>query len=394
PEIIIVRSLAESDLGLFAAHREAARSKQRALNINSEMARLLLARQAYDAGGTDLKCVCKYGSNETRGVRRLGKSGKNWRLGGKKIEGQAFAELDCKDFVLIRTKSENDGTDPVTMIFISKKRDRVVHAGLAIIIERHLDRSMAAFKEGEPQFADVVEHCARLPWDASPRTAVSEPPAKTAPPVSTMPKDESSEPKSKPRTIREKIRNTHLLEQMLKVAGDLSAPAQLRFLETVDRLATQLRELLVATGGIIRVDRNHGTFWPSVRGQRIGFVDGGLANLSMLGSAPIAARVGGYTVIPGDTGPNRESFIDLKHLIDELYAHAEGGVYSDSFPDVGALRDAARISIEAAGAVKLLSDSGEALKWLFLHGALVNPVSRYTDVMREGRIVHPFPDFS
>jgi hypothetical protein len=209
-----------------------------------------------------------------------------------------------------------------------------------------------------------------------------------------MPKDEPAEHGAKPRTIGEKIRNTHLLEQMLKVAGDLSAPAQLRFLETVDRLATQLRELLIATGGIISIDRDHGKFWPSVKGQRIGFVDGGLANLSMLGSAPIAARVGGYTVVPGETGPNRESFIVLKQLIDELYAHDEGGVYSDSFPDIGALRDAARISIEAAGAVKLLTESGEDLRWLFVHGALVNPVSRYTDVMREGRAVHRFPDFS
>lgn len=242
--------------------------------------------------------------------------------------------------------------------------------------------------------ADVAEHCVSLPWQIVPHTAVDRGRTKSILFVPTMPKDEPPERPLKPRTIREKIRNTHFLEQMLKVAGDLSAPAQLRFLETVDRLATQLREILLATGGIIRVDRNHSEFWPSVKGQRIGFVDGGLANLSMLGSAPIAARVGGYTVVPGSTGPERETFVVLKQLIDELYAHEEGGVYSDSFPDIGALRDAARISIEAAGAVNLISELGESLKWLFVHGALVNPVSRYTDVMREGRIAHHFPNFS
>lgn len=394
PEVIVVRSLAESDLGLFAAHRQAAKSKQRALNINSEMARLLLAEEPFNTGGVDLKCVCKYAGQEIRSLRRLGKSGKNWRLGGKKIEGQVFAELDCKDFVLIRTKAENDGTDPVTVLFISKQRDRVLHAGLAAIVERHLDRSMVAFKAGESQFSDVAEHCPPLSWDAAPHSPFSRRRERSHIPVPAMPADEIPEHRSTPRTIREKIRNTHLLEQMLKVAGDLSAPAQLRFLETVDQLATQLRELLLATGGIVRVERNHGAFWPSVKGQRIGFVDGGLANLSMLGSAPIAARVGGYTVIPGQAGPDRESFVVLKQLIDELYAHSEGGVYSDSFPDIGALRDAARISVEAAGAVKLLTESGQGLKWLFLHGALVNPVSRYTDVMRDGRIVHHFPDFS
>lgn len=394
PEIIVVRSLAESDLGLFAAHRASAKSKQRALNINSDMARMILAPGIFDAGGTDLKCVCKFAGQEIRELRRLGKSGKNWRLGGRKLEGQSFAQLDCKDFVLIRTTLENDGTDPVTIIFISKQTNRVVHAGIAAIVEKRLDRSMVTLKEDEPGFVDVAEHCPPLPWEAEPKHVTTVDRTKSVPPISAMPKDEPTERKPKNRTIREKIRNTHLLEQMLKVAGDLSAPAQLRFLETVDRLATQLRELLLATGGIVRIDRNHGAFWPTVKGQRIGFVDGGLANLSMLGSAPIAARVGGYTVVPGSTGPDRETFVVLKQLIDELYAHEAGGVYSDSFPDIGALRDAARISIEAAGAVKLASESRENLKWMFVHGALINPVSRYTDVMREGRVVHRFPDFS
>lgn len=113
----------------------------------------------------------------------------------------------------------------------------------------------------------------------------------------------------------------------------------------------------------------------------------------MLGSAPIAVRVGGYVVTPGVHGPDREQFTMLRYLIDELYAHAEGGVYDNSFPDIGALRDAARISIEAAGAVRMLSDRPD-LSWVMLHGALVNPVSRYTDVMQDGNVRHRFPDFS
>ncbi len=209
----------------------------------------------------------------------------------------------------------------------------------------------------------------------------------------SMPEEADPKLPRGPKTIREKLRSPHILEHMLKAAGDLSAPAQFRFFETVVKLATQLREILLATGGIIRIERNHGAFWPSIRGQRTGFVDGGLANLSMIGAAPIAARVGGYTVVPGAHGAERESFVVLKHLIDELYAHGEGGVYGDTFPDVGALRDAARISIEAAGAVRLLSMYPD-LKWLLLHGALVNPVSRYSDVMQEGRVRHHFPDFS
>src|SRR6185437_16231893 len=100
-----------------------------------------------------------------------------------------------------------------------------------------------------------------------------------------------------------------------------------------------------------------------VAGREVGFIDGGLANLAMLGSVPIAARVGGYVVRPGDYSPQRESFTMLKHLIDELYAAPDGGVYNDSFPDIGALRDAARISIEAAGAVRMLGDNPK-IGWL------------------------------
>jgi hypothetical protein len=165
PEIIVVRSLVESDLGLFAAHRAAAKSKQRALNVNADIARRLLSKEAFDAGGANLNCVCAYGDVVVRESRRLGKSSKNWRLGGHKIEGNAFAELDCKDLALIRTRAGNDGTQPVTIVFISKARDRVVHAGLAAILERQLDGSMAAFEEGDTQFDDLAVHGAAIPWD-------------------------------------------------------------------------------------------------------------------------------------------------------------------------------------------------------------------------------------
>jgi hypothetical protein len=131
-----------------------------------------------------------------------------------------------------------------------------------------------------------------------------------------------------------------------------------------------------------------------VRGSKTAFVDGGVANLSMLGSAPVAARVGGYIVTPGLSGEEREQFVMVKHLIDELYVPPPGGgIYAGLFPDMGALRDAARISVEAAGAVHILQEQSD-VKHLFLHGALVNPVSRYTDLMEDGRPVAVFPDFS
>ena len=390
-EVIVVRSLAESDLALFAAHRAAATSKQRAIQINASVARQLLSAERFAEGGVDLSCTCVFGEHIVQEKRRLGKTGKNWRLGGNQIRGEAFSKLDCKDFILIRSPAGNDGSQPVTITFICRATERVVHAGLVAIVEKKLDQSMAVYHDGASGFADLARYCRAVPWTAPPKRSPAA--ARPQPAIPLMPANETPERVREPKTVREKVRAPHILERMLKVAGDLSAPAQLRFMETVEQLATQLRHVLLETGGITRIEKDHPGLWRSVAGRPIGFVDVGLANLSMLGSAPIAARVGGYIVTPGDRGPERERFTVLKHLIDELYAHADGGVYDDTFPDPGPLRDAARISIEAAGAVRMLSENPE-IATVLLHGALVNPVSRYTDVMRDGVVRHRFPDFS
>ena len=391
-EIIVVRSLKDSDLGLFAVHRPAARSKQRAININAHLAARLLAPTIFAAGGAELECLCIFGDVVIPGKRHFGKVGKNWRLGGKMIEGDAFASLDSADFALIRSVEYNDGSTPITVTFVSRKTDRVTHAGLAAIVARSMKDSMALYDAMTDGFADLMPYC------ATGTAFTSGLPARrraTAPQhaIPIMPRDDAPSSQGRPRTVHEKIRSSYMMERMLRAAADLSAPAQLRFIETVERLASQLREVLLATGGIVNIKHDHHDFWTSVAGQTIGFVDGGLANLSMLGSAPIAARVGGYWVTPGDRTPDREQFKMLKHLIDDLYAHDEGGVYDDVFPDIGALRDAARISIEAAGVVQMLQDVPKA-RWILLHGSLVNPVSRYTDVMEEGRVRHRFPHFS
>lgn len=405
-EIIIVRSLAGSDLGLFAAHRGDARSKQRAININAPIAQALLDEAGFQAGGATLRCTCLFGNIRLESPRLLSKVHKNWRLGGTKIEGAEFGLLDARDFALIRSPRHNDGSQPVTIAFYSRNSDRVVHAGIAAIVERHLHRSTAMFDEGSDAFAGLSRYC---PPASEPRTDQTSKDAGGPPPPAPRPAGPAPHPRPRsttiplmprddigaqyPRTMEEKLRTPHILERMLQVSADLSAPAQLRFMDMVQQLAAGLRAVLLETGGIVRLTRDHPATWQAMRGKPVGFVDGGLANLSMLGSAPIAARVGGYVVTPGDTTPARESFRMLKYLIDELYATEQAGVFRDSFPDIGALRDAARISIEAAGAVRLVSERPD-LGWVMVHGALVNPVSRYTDVMRDEQVRHKFPDFS
>jgi hypothetical protein len=396
-EIVLVRSLTSSDLGIFAAHRPSASSKQRAININAQLAEIMLSPAAYRAGKVVLDCLCKFGNVTDRSHRSFGKVHKNWRLGGNKLRGAEFAQIDSVDFLLLRSVERNDGTEPVAMTFIARSADARSHAELVKIVSSRLKRSMTVFMESETDFADVASLCPARPVvfavssKGSPIVSRRAKVLSIDEPVPPMP--DISRRETRPRTIKEKLHSTHIVGQMLKVSGDMSAPAQLLFLETVEQLAEQLRKVLLRSGKIIKIERDHRSLWKSVAGHKIGFVDGGMANLSMLGAVPVAVRVGGYVVTPGDRSEQRESFVVLKKLIAELYASSVGGVYDGSFPDVGALRDAARISIEAAGGVKLLADNS-SLSWLFLHGALVNPVSRYTDVMKDRQVRYKFPDFS
>ncbi len=390
-EIIIVRSLTNSDLGIFAAHRASATSKQRAININAPIAARLLSKTRYEQGGTMLDCIITFGDQTERSARSFGKVHKNWRLGGSKIEGQAFAELDAADFMLLRSVEANDGSAPLSITFLSRRKHRELHASIGGLVAYKLKGSMTVYDENDKHFGVVSDVCT-----PPPRPATASPPPRHRPaplpasPVAPMP---LLNKQARQRTMREKVRSATLVEQMLKVSSDMSAPAQLAFMDTVEQLADQLRKILLRTNRIIPIPKDHAVQWQRVRGQRIAFIDGGMANLSMVGAAPVAVRVGGYLVTPGDTSEQREDFIVLKKLIAELYTAQNGGVYDGSFPDYGALRDAARISIEAAGAVRVLREHKD-VSWLFLHGALVNPVSRYTDVMRNGTPVHPFPNFS
>lgn len=391
-EIIVIRSLTDSDLGIFATHRSHATSKQRAVNINVPIARRIVASHLFEVEETHLDCISSFKEHHHRERRSFKKVHKNWRLGGKKIEGTCFGQLDSKDFMLLRTVEYNDGEHPVYIKFIGKNSDPVVHAGIAAILEKKLSRSMAVIAQNDDNFEEMAKYCPNDETliserkNRSPNTSISDFPP--------MPVQKVTE-NIKPRSMKEKLRQPHIIEQMLHVAADLSAPAQLRFIETVESLASTLRELLILTNRLVSVPKNHGEVWKKHAGKPVGFVDGGLANLKMLGSVPIAARVGAYTVIPGDHTVDREDFRMMNCLINELYTNGDEnqGVFSESFPDPDALRDAARISIEAAGVVQLLTHRKD-LDCVLLHGSLVSPVSRYTDLISMGQIRHRFPDFS
>jgi hypothetical protein len=183
------------------------------------------------------------------------------------------------------------------------------------------------------------------------------------------------------------------MEEMLQVAGGLSGRVQQEFFDTMVRLAELLRDGLVKHELILAVPRDHKSAWASVKNKLIAHVDRGVANLPALGAAPIAIRIGIYLVRPGHRGDNRESFRISPQLVDELFEASGRGVFNGLYPDIGAVRDAARMATEAAGAVNVVEAHPE-VQYLLVHGALVNPVSRYSDMEDDDGQVIPFPEFS
>jgi hypothetical protein len=155
-ELIIVRSLTDSDLGLFAAHRPVLLSKQRALNINAVFARRLLSPELYAAKGTKMPCCILFGDTELHSERHIGKVGKNWRLGGDKVDGNDFASLDSKDFALIRSVAHNDGSSLITILFLSKIRERQKHADVGRLVEPVMKKSMELYMAGSAGFEELA----------------------------------------------------------------------------------------------------------------------------------------------------------------------------------------------------------------------------------------------
>lgn len=163
-EIIIVRSLAESDMGLFSAHRQATVSKQRAIALTTPAAAELLHPSVLRSKGAEFDCICVFGGSNNRELRLIKKVGKNWRLGGRQIEGREFRELDAKDFALIRSRRHNDSSSPILMTFVGRRSHRWVQAGLAATFEKALQhQSVVVFNESSADFETLAELFPAIP---------------------------------------------------------------------------------------------------------------------------------------------------------------------------------------------------------------------------------------
>lgn len=393
-KFLLVRLLAESDLGWFAALRaalnELGKGRQRAIQVNGRIISQVLTPEQVDAKEVQLQATCRLTGTTT--VRVLNKSAKNWRIGGDAAVGDAFKAAQEDDILL--GVLEQGGPEPLPFEWqvVMKAADRALHARVMARCTADLKDGMACFAADTVAYDDLLS---AVGWaGAQPETpaAATRHNTRRRSGPSKLPVIPVHPVQRRKATVKERLRSPHILEEMLKSAVTFSSEAQIEFLEVIEKAVGALRPILEDRGWIKRVDREHKKLWPELRDVPIGFVDGGVGNLSMIGSAPVAIRVGSYIVRPGNETPAREQMAMENHLVDELYRR-NGGVFVDQYSDVGALRDAARISLEAAGAVRATQRNPE-LQYLLLHGSLVSPASRYTDKKEDGVVVERFPSFS
>ncbi len=189
-------------------------------------------------------------------------------------------------------------------------------------------------------------------------------------------------PSEKRVPIADRLRQPHILVEMMRHGATLGSAAQQDFLKQVEALATDFRSLLLRpeVDMIRRINISQADAWAAVRGRRMSFIDGGVASIQSLGAEPLAIRVGAYSVTPGfDDEAREEDFRFVRVLVDELFEAGlvDDGVFDGPWEDTGKLRDAARISTEMAAVLEVLQRKQKPSAFVFAHGPLVNPVSPY-----------------
>jgi hypothetical protein len=176
--------------------------------------------------------------------------------------------------------------------------------------------------------------------------------------------------------IEVRISQGEFLAGMLHMAARGSAQAQQNYIDRLSEIATAVRGILDDNGLIGSLAYQPDSYWKTLHGQAIAFLDGGVANIDLPSAAPIGIRVGSYIVRPGETDPaKREQFNIELSIVDELYSD-DAALYDDDFLDVAKLRDAARIVAETSAAWHLANDP-DGPDEILLHGPLINPAAPY-----------------
>lgn len=378
--LIVVRELTASDLGWFrdATPGSEGKARQCAINFNSAVVKAIFPDEALASLKVIIRATCTRLGAVQQVDRPLNKSGKNWRLGGPAVPGEIFRSLQPGDFFVCRLVISDQQPYQASWTVLMKSVDSRQYARLQEHLTPQLHDRMTVITGSSTLLAILDFVLTSLA--APPAKANSETPA-PQPKINPIPVK-----RPRKRTVEERLKDTHVLEQLLKLTLAQSSEAQKNFLSVLETLASGIREMLDAGGLIHSIGIDHAKIWSDVAGRAISFIDGGMANVVSLGAEPIAVRVGSYTVIPGRKDASRESFRIEKQLVAELYdLSGQDGLFEDLFEDPAKLREAARYCLELAGGVQCLAQNPKP-EFLFLHGALVNPVSAYAD--------KKFPPFS
>jgi len=177
------------------------------------------------------------------------------------------------------------------------------------------------------------------------------------------------------------LSSPHILVPLFAHVLSLSSRDNIDFPLILRTTAEQLRFLLTDTSvgsqRIHKIEREHAKLWSDVLGERIAFIDGGMATIAGLPSVePLALRVGVYSVIPGEVDlKEREDWELAPYVIGDLIRRVEG---YDERPVPKRLQEASRYVLEPLTALRYVARRSDT-SFLFLHGPLVNQFAVYNE---------------
>jgi len=378
-QFFVLRELRSSELGWFAAVRREGRERgrQRGINFNARVLGVLFPE---GIDGEEFEVVARRHSDGQVSRRPLRRQQKNWRLVGDQVDGHGLEGVDEGDYFWAVVTLDDGQQTGMTWDVITRAGTPLPHEAIRRLASELLPDGMAVWPAQEPtavRLQEIVGFNDNGPLPSPETRDAPRTPAKPGPkpPLRVVPPPAPQPERPKRKRLEKRLVRPHILTEILKSGLSLSAKAQAEFMDVLDTLSDTLRKNLIDAGRIQKVELDHQATWRKFRGKRLGFIDGGVANVNSLGSAPLAIRVGSYTVTPGDRSEKRERFAFDVQLVDELYDSSGRGVYEEGFDDVMKLRDAARYCCEAAGMLALLQNDKPSM--CILHGPLVIPVSPY-----------------
>jgi hypothetical protein len=364
---LAVKRLQKSDLSWFEGPRreleQAGVGRQRSVGIHTAVLKQIFPAHILSEDTIIIHEYHDNGISITGPNRRpLLRQHKNWRLGGDMVRDKRFTSLKPGDFMLMLFRQHEAGkwllawdtvgeteTDLLRIALFEGLVGVCGTDGMWLLDEPDRDEVLQGWKSTAPQLLDRI-----LPNSTIGGIA----------PIQ--------------RAISSKVQR-NLMDLYISTVATLSPLDQREFATKLAELAIIFRKLL--ENDILKIGRDHKAVWKSLAGHRVGFVDGGTASISALGTEPLAIRVGTYTVVPGDQSPDRERFCMEPQLVDQLFGPDSLTRVFTADPDetqISKVRDIARIGLETAAALKAINEYPD-LHYLFLHGPLVNPVSPYAD---------------